>query len=244
MPGLTADASPRVRHARRLFAGIAGGCDAMSEVLSFGRNRAWRRFLVSHVDVPSDARALDVATGTASVAIDLVRKAGARVVGVDQSPEMLRKGAARLRRDALDGRVALVRGRAERLPFPDAVFDAVTFTYLLRYVDDPAGTLAEMARVLRPLGVLASLEFGVPPNPIARGGWYAHTRLGLPVVGLVASREWFGAGRFLGPSISDWERRFPLDEQLRQWRRAGVGDARARRLTFGAGVVIWGRKDG
>jgi len=244
MPGPTADASARVHHARRLFAGIASGYDAMSEVLSFGRNRAWRRFLASRVDVPRGARVLDVATGTASVAIDLVRGADARVVGVDQSPEMLRKGAARLRREALDGRVALVRGRAERLPFPDGAFDAVTFTYLLRYVDDPAGTLAEMARVLRPRGVLASLEFGVPPNPVARAGWYAHTRLGLPVVGLVASREWFGAGRFLGPSISDWERRFPLDEQLRLWRRAGVGDARARRLTFGAGVVVWGRKDG
>ena len=244
MPGPAADVSPRVGHARRLFAGIARGYDAMSEVLSFGRNRSWRRFLASRVELPPGGRALDVATGTASVAIDLARAAGVRVVGIDQSPEMLRGGAARLRRAALDDRVSLVRGRAEELPFPDGAFDAVTFTYLLRYVDDPAATLAEMARVLRPRGVLASLEFGVPPNPLARAGWYAHTRLGLPAVGLVASREWFGAGRFLGPSISDWERRFPLDEQLRLWRDAGIAPVRARRLTFGAGVVVWGRKDG
>lgn len=206
----------------------------MSEILSFGQNRRWRRFLVSRI--PARARVLDVATGTAAVALDLVRDRGARVVGVDQSEPMLRAGRRRVPVD----RVALALGRAERLPFPDAAFDAVTFTYLLRYVDDPGATLAEMARVLRPGGVMASLEFGVPSAWPARLGWYVHTRVGLPAIGFLASREWYRAGRFLGPSISEFDRRHP--RQAEMWRAAGMRDVRLRRLTLGAGVVIWGTK--
>ena len=100
-----------------------------------------------------------------------------RVVGIDQSADMLR--GARDRNGTFAG---LVRGRAERLPFRDASFDHVTFTYLLRYVDDPAATLRELARVLRPGGRLATLEFGVPSG-IAYPFWWLYTRAGLPLVG-------------------------------------------------------------
>ena len=234
--------SARVRHARRLFAGIAPGYDLMSEVLSFGRNRRWRAFMVSRVPVSGGARILDVATGTASVAIDLARAEGARVLALDQSEPMLRGGRARLARTGFGDRVSLVHGQAERLPFPDETFDAVTFTYLLRYVDDPAATLAELARVLRPRGVLASLEFHVPPGPLWRAGWYLHTRVGLPAVGLLASREWYRAGRFLGPSISEFWRRHPLKEQARMWRAAGIERVWARSMTLGSAVVMWGVK--
>lgn len=234
--------SARVRHARRLFAGVAADYDLMSEVLSFGRNRRWRAFMVSRVPLSGGARILDVATGTASVAIDLARTVGARVVGLDQSEQMLRAAGARLARKEFGDRVSLVHGQAERLPFPDETFDAVTFTYLLRYVDDPAATLAELARVLRPHGVLASLEFYVPPGPLWRSGWYVHTRVGLPAVGLLASREWFRAGRFLGPSISEFWRRHPLEEQARMWRAAGIERVWARPMTLGSAVVMWGVK--
>jgi demethylmenaquinone methyltransferase/2-methoxy-6-polyprenyl-1,4-benzoquinol methylase len=234
--------SARVRHARRLFAGVAPGYDLMSEVLSFGRNRRWRAFMVSRVPVSGGPRILDVATGTASVAIDLARAVGARVLGLDQSEPMLRGARARLARTGFGDRVSLVHGQAERLPFPDETFDAVTFTYLLRYVDDPAATLAELARVLRPGGVLASLEFHVPPGPLWRAGWYLHTRVGLPAVGLLASREWYRAGRFLGPSISEFWRRHPLKEQARMWRTAGVERVWAHPMTLGSAVVMWGVK--
>jgi demethylmenaquinone methyltransferase / 2-methoxy-6-polyprenyl-1,4-benzoquinol methylase len=246
MPGAPADAraSPRVAHARRLFAGIARGYDVMGEVLSFGQNRRWRRFLVSRMPTAPGSLVLDVATGTGAVAIDLARRPGVRVVGLDQSPEMLRRGRADVARAAPDGAVSLVLGRAEWLPFPSDVFDAVTFTYLLRYVDDPAATLAEIARVLRPGGALGSLEFGVPSNDVLRAGWFVHTRLALPVLGAAFSREWHRAGRFLGPSISDWDRRFPLPRQARLWRDAGIDDVRVRPMSFGAGVVMWGRKRG
>lgn len=246
MPDAPADeaASPRVAHARRLFAGIARGYDAMGEVLSFGQNRRWRRFLVSRVPVARDAIVLDVATGTAAVAIDIANRSGASVVGLDQSPEMLGRGRTAVERAGVDGRVSLLLGRAEDLPFREGTFDAVTFTYLLRYVDDPVSTVLELVRVLRPGGTLASLEFGVPENPALRAAWLAHTRVGLPVIGAAFSREWYRAGRFLGPSISVWLRRFPIERQQGIWRDAGVDDVRVRRLSFGAGVVMWGRKRG
>ena len=68
-------------------------------------------------------------------------------------------------------------GRAERLPFPDETFDALTFTYLFRYVDDPAAAMRELARVVRPGGTIATLEFHVPEQPLLRAGWYAYTRV-------------------------------------------------------------------
>src|SRR5438477_12034390 len=94
----------------------------------------------------------------------------------------------------------LVRARAEQLPFPDASFDHVTFTYLLRYVDDPAATLRELARVLRPGGRLATLEFGVPTG-VLFPLWWAYTRVGLPLAGRLVSAKWREVGAFLGPSI-------------------------------------------
>lgn len=215
--------------------GIAPGYDRMAEVLSLGRERRWRDFLVSRVPVPRGAPTLDVATGTGAVARELVRRWGARVVGLDQSESMLRGGR---------NGVPLVLGRAERLPFPDRTFDAVTFTYLLRYVDDPGETLGELARVLRPGGTMASLEFHVPPAPGWRAGWYLHTRVGLPLLGLLHSREWYRAGRFLGPSISGHVRRYPLPEQARMWRAAGMGRVWGRTMTLGSAVVMWGVKGG
>src|SRR5205823_4344136 len=107
-----------------------------------------RRFLVSRI--PPGSRVLDVATGTGMVAAEL-EKRGCRVVGLDQSDSMLRRAATNA--------TPFVQGQAEQLPFADGSFDAVTFTYLMRYVDDPAATLAELGRVVRAGGTMACLEF-------------------------------------------------------------------------------------
>jgi demethylmenaquinone methyltransferase/2-methoxy-6-polyprenyl-1,4-benzoquinol methylase len=231
--------SDRRRHARELFAGLPASYDAMAEILSFGQNRRWRRFLASRVDGGSNV--LDVATGTAHVAIEVSRGRGATVVGLDQSEPMLREGRRRIARVGLEDRIRLVAGNAERLPFPDHAFDAVTFTYLLRYVDDPGATLEELARVLRPGGVLANLEFHVPPRRW-RWLWLLYTRGVMPVAGRMVSRAWRDVGRFLGPSVSDFYRRLPLEAQLELWRRAGIADVQARVMSLGGGVVICGRK--
>ena len=231
--------SDRRRHARGLFAGLPSSYDRMAEVLSFGQNRRWRRVLASRVD--GAARVLDVATGTAHVAIEVSGRRGASVIGLDQSEPMLAEGRRRIIRRGLEDRIHMVAGNGERLPFPDAAFDAVTFTYLLRYVDDPAATVRELARVLRPGGVLGNLEFHVPPRRW-RWLWFVYTRGVMPVAGRVVSRAWRDVGRFLGPSISDFYRRHPMDTQLEMWRAAGIEDVQAAVMSLGGGVVIWGRK--
>jgi demethylmenaquinone methyltransferase / 2-methoxy-6-polyprenyl-1,4-benzoquinol methylase len=182
------------------------------------------------------SRVLDVATGTGMVANRLAR-AGNRVVGLDQSESMIRT--------ARHGETTrLVLGQAEHLPFPDETFDALTFTYLLRYIDDPAATLAELARVVKPGGTIGFLEFFVPPNPVLRLLWLLYTRAIMPTIGRLASREWYDAGKFLGPSITGYYRVHPLDEQSSWWRDAGVRDVRYRVMSFGAGIVFWGTKRG
>jgi demethylmenaquinone methyltransferase / 2-methoxy-6-polyprenyl-1,4-benzoquinol methylase len=240
-----ADGTPRKEHALRLFAGLPRRYDVLSALLSFGQDPRWRRAMVAALDASPEDRVLDVATGTGMVAAELVRRHGCRVVGLDQSEEMLAGARARLERDArLASRVELVRGEAERLPFADGEFDALTFTYLLRYVDDPAATLRELARVVRPGGPVASLEFGVPGFAPARALWVAWTRAGLPALGRLASRSWYEVGRFLGPSISELDRRLPPERQAALWRAAGIGSVTIRRMSLGGGVVMHGVRDG
>ncbi len=228
-----------------LFAGLPRRYDAAGTVLSFAQDPRWRRAMVARVGAAPQDRVLDVATGTGMVAAALVRRYGCRVVGLDQSSEMLSGAEARLRASPdLASRTELVRGEAESLPFADGEFDHLTFTYLLRYVDDPAATLRELARVVKPGGRMASLEFMLPPNPVARALWSLYVRFGLPVLGRLISRDWHQVGRFLGPSITGFYRRLPLQRQLELWREAGFVSVGARVMSLGGGVVIWGTRDG
>lgn len=236
-------ASPRKQHALGLFSGLPRRYDLAGAVLSFGQDPRWRRAMVRQIRASPSDRVLDVATGTGMVAAALVRRYDCSVVGLDQSPEMLAGARAKLEADRqLAEHVTLVRGEAESLPFGDGDFDRLTFTYLLRYVDDPAATLRELARVVKPGGRIASLEFMLPPNGLARALWRVYTRAFMPVLGRMISRDWYEVGRFLGPNISDLYARLPLDRQLELWRGAGIEDVRARVMSFGGGVVIWGTR--
>jgi demethylmenaquinone methyltransferase/2-methoxy-6-polyprenyl-1,4-benzoquinol methylase len=231
--------APQVQLARTLFANLGTSYDRYARLLSLGQDPRWRRFLVSRIDVGMNDTVLDVATGTAAVAIELAQRTGCSVVGLDQSAGMLAVGRERIERGGLSDRVRLVQGTAERLPFGDGEFAAVSFTYLLRYVEDPAATMRELARVTRAGGTVAALEFGVPPNPVWRALWVLYVRVGLPVVGRAISRDWHRVGRALGPTI----RALPQPEQLAEyWRAAGIEDVRIKRLSLGGGVVTWGTR--
>jgi demethylmenaquinone methyltransferase/2-methoxy-6-polyprenyl-1,4-benzoquinol methylase len=241
MLGRVAEVSARTRHARELFAPLGPTYDRYARLLSFGQDPRWRSFLVSRI--PAGAtRVLDVASGTAAVSIELARRAPSReVVGVDQSAEMLAAGRARVIEAGLGGRIDLREGRAESLPFGDAEFDALTFTYLLRYVDDPAATMRELARVVRPGGTVAMLEFAVPRG-VWRPLWELYVRVGLPGAGALVSPAWREVGSFLGPSIRAFYEQYPVDRVLELWREAGLRDVHARRLSLGGGIVVWGTR--
>jgi demethylmenaquinone methyltransferase/2-methoxy-6-polyprenyl-1,4-benzoquinol methylase len=231
------------RETLELFSGLPRRYDLAGALLSFGQDPRWRSAMVRQIAAAPGDRILDVATGTGMVAIALARRYGCSVVGLDQSPEMLAGARAKLDRDPrLAAKIELVRGEAESLPFGDDEFDHLAFTYLLRYVDDPGATLSELARVVKPGGRIASLEFMLPPNAVARSLWHLHTRAVMPVLGRLISRDWYRVGRFLGPSISDLYRRLPLNRQLQLWRAAGIEEVQARVMSLGGGVVIWGTR--
>jgi demethylmenaquinone methyltransferase/2-methoxy-6-polyprenyl-1,4-benzoquinol methylase len=240
-PAAGAAASARNAEALKLFSGLPRYYDALSAAFSFGQDPRWRRALVRALAPARGARVLDVATGTGLVTEELLARYEVSVVAVDQSPEML--AAARRRFQARGGEVEVLQAHAERLPFAPASFDAVSFTYLLRYVDDPGATLRELARVLRPGGRIASLEFGVPPWAPARAAWRLYTAVGLPLLGRAVSREWYEVGRFLGPSIREFYRRYPLERLTRMWREAGLEEVVVRRMSLGGGVVMTATRD-
>jgi len=234
--GAAGAASARKRHALELFRGLPRRYDALAGAFSFWQDPRWRAALVDAVAVHDGERVLDVATGTGMVAAELLARARCEVVGVDQSAEMLSVARARFRHAGAS--VQLIEGQAEALPFADASFDALTVTYLLRYVDDPRATVRELARVVRPGGRVASLEFGVPPWLPARLAWRLYTAVGLPLLGRAVSREWWQVGRFLGPSIRGFYRLHPLPALVGYWQEAGLADVTVRRMSFGGGIVM------
>jgi demethylmenaquinone methyltransferase / 2-methoxy-6-polyprenyl-1,4-benzoquinol methylase len=228
---------------RAVFAGLPSRYDRLAFLLSFGQDRRWRRAVVDQVARASPGRVLDVATGPAGIALSVAGRTNAQVVGVDLNEPMLRAGLANVRRAGRQHQLGLALAHADRLPFADGSFDAVMFSYLLRYVDDPAATVAELARCLRPGGTLASLDFFVPPNPGWRASWQLYTRLALPVLGgLTGGPAWLRVGQFLGPSISEHYRQHPLDEHVTAWREAGLEDVTVRLMSLGGGLVMSGRK--
>src|SRR5438876_3431387 len=220
--------------ARRIFDGIGATYEKAGALLSFGQDARWRARLVQSVHAEPDDRVLDVATGTGLVARALRERYGCEVVGLDRSADMLSSAATR------DGHIPLVRARAESLPFADDSFDHVTFTYLMRYVDDPAATMRELARVVRPGGRIVALDFGVPPNPILRMLWRVYMSIGLPLIGRAISTQWASVGAFLRGSIERFNAAHSQEVVERYWREAGLVDVHVDRMSFGAGVVITG----
>lgn len=220
------------RVARELFAPLAPDYERWAKVLSLTQDGRWRRHMIHRIAVERGDRALDVAAGTGSIT-RLLQGAGADVFSLDQSQQMLSA--------AIDRGATGVLATAERLPFPDEKFDIVTFGYLLRYVEDVAGAMAELTRVLRPGGRIGMVEFG-RPSGIWHPLWRLYTGLILPAAGLVAGEGWPEVGRFLGPSIEDFAARFPPDRLAGVWKEAGLSDVGFTSLSLGGGLVMWAHK--
>lgn len=231
----------RKRHALDLFDGIAEDYDRWAQILSFGNDRRWHDLLVDRLAVGPDSVVADVATGTAAVAMTITWRHGSRVIGIDQNRTMLEAGRERVRAGGMEHRIELRQGEAEALPLEDGSVDALVHTYLLRYVDDPAAVLRELARPIKPGGQMASLEFFVPGGAWYPA-WWAWTRIGLPAGGLLAGGGWYATGRFLGPSIERFWRQHPLEQVVEWWREAGISEIRTQRLSVGGAVIIRGTK--
>jgi len=228
--------------AQDLFDGVAPSYDTWAQVLTYFQYLRWREFLVSRMALRPGNLVLDVCTGTAGVAMEIADHHDGRIVGLDVSHLMLEAGVRAVEKQSLDGRVQLVQGRAEHLPFPDETFDAVVFTYLLRYVQDPDATIRELSRVLKPGGQLLSLEFDIPKAFWMRALWELHNRVVMPVMTIPVSRSWHRMGCFLGSSISGFCRRWPVERLAAIWRENGIPLVQTGRLLQGVAVVMWGTK--
>lgn len=230
--------------AQALFADLPARYDRLAAILSLGQDRRWRRAMIDPVTDANPKTILDVATGPAGVALELADRSDAMITGIDISAEMLGRGKRNVAAASRGDRISLVLGQGERLPFPDATFEALTFTYLLRYVADPSATIRELGRVVKPGGMMASLEFAVPPNPLWRWSWHFYTRAVLPVAGAtLGGRAWFDVGRFLGPNITQHYEQFSIDATIVSWQAAGFRDVKVRSMSLGGGLVMSGRRE-
>lgn len=218
--------------ARDLFAPLAATYERWARFLSMGQDARWRRAMVDGLDLFPEARVLDVAAGTGSIT-RLMKSRGLDVLSVDQSREMIQMATTQ--------GASAVLATAERLPFADGSFDGVTFGYLLRYVDDVSTCLEELARVVRPGGTVAMVEFGRPTG-VWLPAWWLYTRTVLPVAGTVIRSGWREVGRFLGPNIDAFARCHPPDRLAAEWSAAGVESVHFRRMSLGGGLVMWGRR--
>ena len=213
-----------------MFDAIAPRYDLLNHLLSAGIDRRWRAAAIRSLQLTGTETLLDVCCGTADVALEARRGRGAaRVIGVDFSGAMLALGLRKIATAGEASRIALVRGDAMRLPAAARSVDAVTVAFGIRNVQQPEVACAEMARVLRPGGRLAILEFGVPRIPGIRPLYLWYFTHVLPLVGRAISGH-NAAYSYLPASVGTFA---PPSEFVETLRRAGFTDIAADPLTFG-----------
>jgi demethylmenaquinone methyltransferase/2-methoxy-6-polyprenyl-1,4-benzoquinol methylase len=195
MDGVT-DKSPR--RIASMFDAIAGRYDLLNHVLSLGLDRRWRARAVAELQLADGERLLDLCTGTGDLAIAAAERSASdrrtgrkplQVIGVDFAAAMLQIARDKARARGLQSRIPLVRGDATALPVADASCDAASIGFGIRNVDQPERAIAELARVLRPGGRLAILEFGFPKIPGIRTLYRLYFRRVLPLIGRAVSRH-------------------------------------------------------
>jgi demethylmenaquinone methyltransferase/2-methoxy-6-polyprenyl-1,4-benzoquinol methylase len=235
---LTHAADDKATRVRAMFSGIAPRYDLMNALMTGGRDQAWRRTLARLAAPDAGDRVLDLATGTADLALAFLEETPAEsVVGVDFVEGMLTRARAKLRRRPERRRVTLLAADALALPFPDATFGCVASAFLLRNLADLAGGLAEMRRVTEPGGSVVALEITQPTVPVWRDLFRLYFHYLVPVVGALVSGD-RGAYTYLPRSV---ERFVTPPELARLMREAGLWDVKITKLGLGTVTIHVGR---
>lgn len=224
---------------REMFNSIAPRYDLLNRLLSLGIDRRWRRYAVKQIRVAPGGRVLDVATGTADVALEVAATTPASVLitGVDFSQQMIELGREKVKRSPFSERISLQVAPCEAIPFDDNSFDSATIAFGIRNVVDRRCGLQEILRVLKPQGKLVILEFSNPQSKTFKALYNFYFLKILPVVGGLISN--FSAYKYLPDSVLE----FPPQEEFKQiMAEAGFLSISHNDLTFGIATVYTGEK--
>lgn len=221
----------------RMFDHISPKYDLLNRLCSLGTDQGWRRKLIRAVGREPVGHLLDVATGTADLAIMATKVAG-QVTGADISAGMLEHGRNKVAKAELAGKIQLVQADAAELPFPDASFDAVTVAFGVRNFEVLEAGIRGMARVLRPGGRLFVLEFSTPSRPPFKQIFRFYFHRVMPIIGRLVSKD-EAAYTYLPASVDA----FPQGKHFVQvLERCGLHDIRSRQLTFGVATLYSARR--
>jgi len=217
----------------RMFDTISKEYDGLNRVISFGIDVKWRKKVVNKVAATKPKRILDVATGTGDLAINLAKTDAEEIIGLDISAGMLSVGKEKVAAKNVDGRIKMVQGDSENLPFEDDYFDAITVAFGIRNFETLEKGLAEILRVLKPGGIFVILETSVPTKFPFKQGYGLYTKTLLPLIGRVFSKDRDAYG-YLSESASV----FPYGEKLNNiLRKTGFTHVEANPQTMGVATI-------
>ena len=224
----------------KMFDAISPRYDLLNRILSLGQDARWRRQILRHLPSRKGLVALDLATGTADVAITLAKEGSVRTVyGVDMAQEMLKVGRVKVEQEGLKDKIMLQQGDAQKLNFMDNTFDAVTISFGIRNVGDLRLGLMEMYRVLKKSGRVIILEFSIPENIFIRAGHWCYLNLVVPVIGFLFSGN-FKAYQYLNQTIAS----FPYGDRFGKiLKQMGFVRVEAHPLMQGTATVYVGEKE-
>ena len=222
----------------QMFDTISNEYDGLNRVISFGIDVKWRNKVVKLVAEKQPENILDIATGTGDLAISLTSTSAKEIIGLDISDGMLEVGRQKISSKKLEGIISMVIGDSEDLPFKDNTFDAITVAFGVRNFENLEKGLAEILRVLKPNGIFVILETSVPTNPIYKIGYKIHTKLILPLIGKLFSKDKV-AYSYLSESASV----FPYGEALNNiLRKIGFINVEDKPQTMGVATIYTASK--
>ena len=224
----------KTEQVRQMFDSIAPAYDFMNRAMTMGIDIWWRKLAVKRLKRLHPTRLLDVATGTGDFAIQLHRSLQPQhITGIDLSQGMLDEAKRKVKEKGLEKDISFEQGDCMALPMQDEAFDAVTVAFGVRNFEHLLQGYREMARVLKPGGMLCVLELSTPTNPIIRWFYDLYILHIIPAIGTIKSGD-KSAYRYLPQSIAAVPQG---DDMLQLMREAGLRDATFKRLTLGVCTI-------
>ncbi|MFD2516518.1 bifunctional demethylmenaquinone methyltransferase/2-methoxy-6-polyprenyl-1,4-benzoquinol methylase UbiE [Salinimicrobium flavum] len=221
------------KQVEQMFDTISTNYDGLNRVISFGIDVKWRKKVVKMVSDTNPESVLDIATGTGDLAISLAQTGAKRIVGLDLSEGMLNVGRKKINEKNLTGKIEMIQGDSEALPFSDNSFDAITVAFGVRNFEDLEKGLEEIYRVLKPGGILVVLETSVPTKFPFKQGYNFYSRNLLPLIGKLFSKD-----KVAYSYLSESAAAFPYGENFNNiLRKTGFSKVEDKPQTMGVATI-------